>query len=559
MKIKGKIGRKIVWFFFILILIYTRVVNLGWGLPFPMHPDERNMSISLQSLSCQKINPNCFHPHFFAYGQLPIYLGYLLIFFKKILFGEASLFSLGKITISFEEATLSLRLVSVVASLLTALIAYRLYHSITKEKKFFRSLFVFLIIIFSPFAIQFSHFGTTESLLMFFYLLLIYLLLKISQSNQLNLKSFFFLGLISGASIATKITSLSFLFIVLFFIVYKKNSLKNLVLITFFYLFTTIFFALILSPHNLINFSDFFSSIKYESDVALGKIDVFYTRQFSFARFLIFPLLKIFPYALGWPLFILSLFSLLNFKEKNKKIQLLRLALFFYLIPNLFVYTQWTRFYAPIFPIFLIFSLLTLNKIKKILFFIISSLIVILPGIAFLNIYQNKDIRIEASEWIYQSLPNNSYLLSETANVVDIPFLLIEPPNKNFYLNSFNFYDLDNDPLLSQQLDKTLKKADYIIIPSRRILLNLTCLANKNDWAYAPNRCQTLQKKYPRLWAYYQTEVFNPKKFFLLKEFKRFPKISLLGKTLFEFPDENAEETFSVFDHPVVRIYQKLK
>jgi len=40
-------------------------------------------------------------------------------------------------------------------------------------------------------------------------------------------------------------------------------------------------------------------------------------------------------------------------------------------------------------------------------------------------------------------------------------------------------------------------------------------------------------------------------------EFNSYPKITLFGKTFIEFPDENAEETWSVFDHPVIRIYKK--
>jgi hypothetical protein len=36
-----------------LILIYTRFVNIGWGLPYPMHPDERNMAVAVQNLNCE--------------------------------------------------------------------------------------------------------------------------------------------------------------------------------------------------------------------------------------------------------------------------------------------------------------------------------------------------------------------------------------------------------------------------------------------------------------------------------------------------------------------------
>ena len=97
-----KINRKRASFFFIWLmligaLLYSRFVNLAWGLPYPFHPDERNMAAAIQSLSWQ----DKFNPHFFAYGQLPLYLGYLLSYLSKF------------------DATLALRIISALASALT--------------------------------------------------------------------------------------------------------------------------------------------------------------------------------------------------------------------------------------------------------------------------------------------------------------------------------------------------------------------------------------------------------------------------------------------------------
>ena len=41
-----------------------------------------------------------------------------------------------------------------------------------------------------------------------------------------------------------------------------------------------------------------------------------------------------------------------------------------------------------------------------------------------------------------------------------------------------------------------------------------------------------------------------------IKQFSSYPKLSFLRLNL-EFPDEDAEETWSVFDHPVIRIFKK--
>ena len=83
-KINGK--KKLLLHCFIaslfLVLVYSRFVGLDWGLPYPMHPDERNMATAIQSLNCGISNfKECFNPHFFAYGQFPLYLGYLIVYF----------------------------------------------------------------------------------------------------------------------------------------------------------------------------------------------------------------------------------------------------------------------------------------------------------------------------------------------------------------------------------------------------------------------------------------------------------------------------------------------
>ena len=119
-KINGKIILNIVWILIIGLLIYSRFVNLGWGLPYPMHPDERNMANAIQGLNCAISNiefrisyfQSCFNPHFFAYGQFPLYLGYLITYLLKLFNGNIGL------SINFQEATISLRIISAVASMI---------------------------------------------------------------------------------------------------------------------------------------------------------------------------------------------------------------------------------------------------------------------------------------------------------------------------------------------------------------------------------------------------------------------------------------------------------
>ncbi|MCL4377977.1 MAG: hypothetical protein M1409_06310 [Actinobacteria bacterium] len=234
---------------------------------------------------------------------------------------------------------------------------------------------------------------------------------------------------------------------------------------------------------------------------------------------------------------------------------------------------------APVFPLMLIFAILLLLKLKLANLIKISLLIIIiLPGLAYLSIYQNPDIRFTASKWIFSNIPSNSNILSETANVVDIP---VSSPDfssetlnlmPNYNIASFNFYDLDEDYTLQTSLNDYLSRVGYIFVPSRRILLNHTCLnfdsGNEklvnyyqnyvNKIVYTSNRCDYLKTRYPLLNNYYMELLSGSLGFKKVAEFSSYPKIQLFGKTLIEFPDEEAEETWTVFDHPVIRIFQKI-
>lgn len=588
--------KKIKPFLFILLLfllIYTRLINLDWGLPYPMHPDERNMAHALSQLNCNEFQifnlkqlKSCFNPDFFAYGQFPLYLGFLLLKIYYFLIGNLK-------NIYFTDAVIILRAISCFASVINAVVLLFIFRLLIQTKSLkskkikifdFKLLLIFLIIIFSPFFIQFSHFGTTESLLMLFYSIIVYLSILLIRNKKIEIKQIIYLGFFSGLAISTKTTGIFFMLVPIVCLFLKigknKNYLKDILYILFF-LAITAFSMIIFSPHNIISHSDFLSSMRYESDVAFGRYVAFYTRQFKHSISTIFQLRYIFPYALGLPLYISSLLGFLFLTWKNKEINLLRFAFLVYFIPQLFLFAKWTRFITPIFPIVLLFSILFFLKLfskahtfknrffkKYFLYILFFSLYIslLVPGIAYLSIYTNTDIRFKASKWIYENIPDNSYILSETANVVDLP--IIDKKDKdmkvkyrNYTYISFNFYNLDNDILLQKQLKKHIENADYIFIPSRRVFANNTCINEKREntefLGYFNDRCSNLKEEYSEINKYYKDLFSENLGFEKIVEFSSYPRISLFGHTLITLPDEEAEETWTVFDHPVFRIYMR--
>jgi len=561
-------GKRIIITVGIIVLLYTRLIGLTWGLPYPMHPDERNMANAVQGLNCDisaskfQIS-DCYNPHFFAYGQFPLYVGYAVVGIMKFLDGDMGL------PIGFQEATVALRIIAAASSILSVFVLLKLIKFLkirAKSKTLF--VFAFLLLAFSPYFIQFSHFGTTESLLMLFYSLVVYFSLKkISSDNEWSRVDNFLLTFFCGLAIATKISSVVFLILPLVSTLWKITITNKKKVVQDLYRFIKFILGVMLvfvtfSPHTIISFPEFMSSVSYESSVALGAYLPFYTRQFVDTTPIVFQLVKIFPYALGWPQFILALSGFVFLSWKNKYFNFLRFSFLIFFIPTAFIFAKWSRFMAPVFPLTSVFAILFVYKMhewadvipmkigiqKKLHGFrirsgmtICSIFIVILPGIAYLSVYQQPDVRFKASQWIYSHISPQSKILSETANVIDIP---IPPPHfeqaiEQYQNISFNFYDLDASPVLQKDLNSYEQLADYIFIPSRRIFMNHPL------------------GTYPVLNNYYQRLLNGSLGYEKVAEFSSYPRIEILGKTVFEFPDENAEETWTVFDHPVIRIYKK--
>ena len=158
-------------------------------------------------------------------------------------------------------------------------------------------------------------------------------------------------------------------------------------------------------------------------------------------------------------------------------------------------------------------------------------------------------------------------MLGETANVVDLPITTPRNPNPKVGYRAipFNFYDLDKDSALRNDLISLKENSEYILIPSRRVFKDYTCVSADSGTmqkrtqlsGYQTNTCELLNQSYPQLSQYYQQLFSGSLGFITFKKFTSYPTLKVFGY-LFTFPDEEAEETWTVFDHPVIRIYKRL-
>ena len=500
------IKRILISIFLIFLTILTRFYSLDWGNGYFFNPDENNMAIAVSKMTLSDLNP-----HFFAYGQFPLFL----TFFTTL-------------NHDFSTIILTLRFWSAMFSSLSILFFYLIAKNIFKSKKI--SYIFTLLLIFTPGLIQLAHFGTTESLLIFVFSANIFLSLKYFENQK---KSYFLFSiLISAIGLGSKITAIFFIlpfYICLLLIFLKNKKIQNFIFSTFIFTLILSFLSIIFSPFNIINLSDFKTAMTYETSVAFGESRVFYTRQFENSLPYIFQLKNVFPYANGIFIFIFSFIGFLFFlKNKIKKEFLLILIpsiIYFIYAGQLFV--KWSRFMSPIFFIAPFFCLFFIEKFKNKFVILFLLILMISPGVYFFSKYFSADIRITATNWIDSNIPSDSFILSESGNVVNLPLF-----SNDLKVENFNFYQLDANSTLSEKLSQNLKSADYIFIPSRRVFKN----QNNNN--------------YPLSQKYYQN---------LFSRNLGFAEIKTISnqRDLF-LNSENAEETWSVFDAPTIRIYKKV-
>jgi hypothetical protein len=547
-------------FFFFLVLLglvggALRFYNLNWDSGHYFHPDERNVVTAVYNLDI----PKQLNPRFFSYGSFPFYL-YKASIQAIAWFNKNPSWGAGGATINIVGRTWSAFFGTLSIFLIYLLTRELIPH---QRKSFDFGLLAATIFAFTPFLIQSAHYSTTESLLVFFITLISFLTLKYIQKPRL--KTLFFLIVNSAAAVATKVSGLSFLMIpVLAFslLITRQKSKRR------YYLISLIIFSLgtvcmffVFSPYTLLDYFHFKAALDYESGVALGRLQVPYTLQFFKTTPFLFQLKSMF-FTLGPLVTLAGLIGFLLFLKKSlfsKKIQALPFLTFFttYFLYVGSWYAKQVRYFVPLYPYFIIFTAFLFfaakdnimairNKVKRKrltlawqALVIITTSTSILHGLAFFSIYTRTQTRVAASQWIFDQIPPKAKIYTEHWDD-SLPLPLKKYPSPSQYeIEQLAIYDQDDEQKRQYYATK-LSQGDYIILCSRRL------------WGTLIH----LEEKYPLTARYYQLLFSEKMGFKKVAEFSSYP---CFGYPFFCFrylKDETAEETFQVFDHPRVIIFQ---
>lgn len=554
-------------FFLFLIVslgLFLRLYGLNWDQGFHLHPDERFLTMVSTDISfpnsigeyfdrhTSSLNPENNKHTFFVYGLAPITINKFI--------GELLLNN------TYDTIHLQGRVLSAFADMGIVLILFFLLKLFEIKFKLAPSLKYIAAILYSVavLPIQLSHFFTVDTFMNFFGWASIYFSTRAAMqythqnATQYTLLSSLFFGL----AIASKISALLYAPLIglgLLYFIYKYKPLhKNKVylggfgflLVILFYVSVRIGSPYYFDSGNIFNLSlseQFLHNIRtlksFEDPNGYFPPAI----QWIHAPWYLV-LTNIVNFGLGIPYAILVLVGCIKLYFRSPIWKVVIMWTISILIYQSFQFAKTMRYLIFIYPLLAIYGAFGFYYVKETLFkrrvkyrnLILSTIgiAVLVWPMSFMSIYTKNHSRVEASYWIFDNVPNGSTIAWEYWDD-PLPLLVQNPMRKQFNSEQIGIFDPDSAEKWNR-IQNQLLRSDYYVMSSNR------------GWGSIP----TVPERYPLTTDFYKDMFANKRGFTLIKEFTSYPSLRYLGIPL-DFPDQWAEEAFTVYDHPKVMIFKR--
>lgn len=553
-------------FFILLIGILFRLFGINWDQNFHLHPDERAIILFTLPLHFPSSIHEFFqttsplNPHFFAYGNFPLYL----------LKASAQILSYFNLDLkTYNGIQLIGRGISILADLGTILLVFLVAKQL---KNNLVGILGALFYCLSVLPIQAAHFYAVDILLTFFIFLSLFQLLKFYKNP--TRKNAFLLGIFFGFSLATKMSALplavavSVTLCIDFFLIFISSPhkphiwwphvpklIKKLIGEGIIILLSTFTTFIVFEPYALIDHVEFFRQNLQQYQMTHDAFTFPYTLQYVGITPYIYELRNIFFWGQGPMLgtasfmgFFYFLFLLTKIKNKNWPQEILFISFFivYFLIVGKFA-VGWMRYMLPLYPFLSIFAALLITQLihlflkpfRNMLIVCFLLLIFIWP-LSFLYIYSQPNARALASQWINDKIPAGKSLAIEHWDD-SLPLY----GQEKYQMITLKLYEPDSKEKWTE-ISQQLQQSDYILIASNRLY---TPLQKLTDCKHLPLfHCYTQTAKY------YQKLFGEKLGFRKVAEFSISPTIPLINIAI---DDQSADESFTVYDHPKIMIFKK--
>ena len=563
--------------FFILITFvafFLRLYGLNWDNRTLFHPDERALLMQVNNIHFPELskftdifNPNLspLHPGSFNWGSFPHYLLKIIAYIISPFNG-----------LDIYELRYPGRIIMAISDVVTIGFVYLIC------REYFSRRIAVIASIFSTFSvinIQLSHFFAVDILMTTLSVATIYFCLRVIKYSRVI--DSVMVGVFFGLAIATKFSVSPLIIPIILSHVISGNFfggrnlsfenipnyieiLKKLLI----FAISTFLVLLFVQPYMFLDIRGYFSDIFTQSSMVRMNVDWPFTRQYIDTPRYWYQIIQSIKWGLGPVLGILCWLSLIHiifnvFKTKRKvEIVILSWVIPYFLITGWFD-VKFLRYMLPIVPFLLIFASRSLvvfsenffsyNRIIKITPLLFILLFTIHYSLSFINIYSTPHPSVVASDWLKENAKKRDIVIQEHW---DEGF----PPVNGLILNErLEMYNPDSIKKFSK-ITNQLEESDFLVLITNRL------------YGTIPR----LEDRYPISSHYYRL-LFEEKLGYELV-FQHYKNPNFLGITYIEdplarvnfvIPETNndqegiiisglgwADESFNVYDHPHVLIFQ---
>ena len=535
----------------LLVAAWLRLQGLDWDDGSHLHPDERFLTMVGSAISPphtlaeyfytarSPLNPGNRGYRFFVYGTLPLFL----VRFVAGWLGMAD----------YDHIHLVGRAVSAWFDIATVAIAFRIGRRVAGDRV---GLATAALTAFSVTSIQNAHFFTVDSAAAFFAALTLLATLELARDGTVRWQAAFgaAFGLALGCRINLALAGALYPVAVLLAWRKRRLTFESVCFGGAVSLVACVLVFRVVQPYafagpgilRLVLARDFVFSMTQIRGLVTGAIDSPPSVQWIGRTPIVFPAWNLLVWGIGpaWGLAVLAglVACLLRSPRENEEGGLGKIAIGWALL--LFVYqgiqfSTTGRYFLPIVPVLALVVAWPLaapgrNERWR------GAVLAVVVGItavwafAFTAIYRRPVSRVEASRWIYRNVPAGSTL---TADHWDdpLPLPLRDAPRIAYRILELRLYDYDT-PQKRRELVDQLAEADYVIESSNRLYRSIP----RAPWQYPMTR------------RYFELLFAGELGFRLEQSFTSYPRIGRL-----EIPDDEAEEAFTVYDHPHVLVFKK--
>jgi uncharacterized membrane protein len=552
----------------VLIAAAFRLYGLNWADGQYVHPDERHVVMVLHDrlevpsrdrlgdlfrpsrspLNTRSDDPEG-NPRPFAYGSLPLLLTLAVAWFGSLMISDLT---------SYEQIGMVGRsltaLGDIAAVLLTIALAHRAFGRLA-------AVLAGLLAASTALSIQLTHFFTTDAWATLFAIAVLYGCYRVAE--QFSPRWSMATAALGGAALAAKVSvwALAFPILVATYIGARRLAASRpdafqlaAIRVAISAIPAVLVFA-IFEPYALWRPRPFADDILEQWRIVNGQLDVPFTRQFIGTTPVFFEIDNLLRWGLGPGFGLVALVAVgFAFWRAAARQDERYIILLSWIIPYFLVIAtseaRFIRYSAPLIPALAILSGDMLARFwdasrdrlhvrLAVGGVIVASLaITVLWATAFTSIYGRDHPYHDASRWIYANVPDGATLTHEVwDDRLPVPIDGMTGEGRFEFLALDMYGDRSNQDALAY-VHEFLTDADYIVLATHRVSGSLP---------RSPSR-------YPVYIEYYRLLETGQLGYELAFESTNRPRLGPL-----EIDTRQADESFSVFDHPPVRIYRKIE